>query len=192
MIILSFVFGGCIIFFVTYKMKNSSDSGREMYCKNVQDVITCWCLGKACPYQKRASTFSLYVSSVLPQHSDGQSGRYFHLLDVSGTLERFGEEIAGVGIKSILATWCEISNLVIKSEMYQLHFSRSQLVCFSCPDYTSHFLLSTVPPKISNISSDVTVNEGSNVTLVCMANGRPEPVITWRHLTPTGRQLARF
>lgn len=49
----------------------------------------------------------------------------------------------------------------------------------------------TVPPKISNISSDVTVNEGSNVTLVCMANGRPEPVITWRHLTPTGKQLSR-
>ena len=49
----------------------------------------------------------------------------------------------------------------------------------------------TVPPKISNISSDVNVNEGSNVTLVCMANGRPEPVITWRHLTPTGKQLSR-
>ncbi|XP_039077198.1 limbic system-associated membrane protein [Hyaena hyaena] len=46
-----------------------------------------------------------------------------------------------------------------------------------------------IPPKISNISSDVTVNEGSNVTLVCMANGRPEPVITWRHLTPTGREF---
>ena len=46
----------------------------------------------------------------------------------------------------------------------------------------------TVPPKISNISSDITVNEGSNVTLVCMANGRPEPVITWRHLTPTGKR----
>ncbi|KAJ7402887.1 hypothetical protein BTVI_82457 [Pitangus sulphuratus] len=45
-----------------------------------------------------------------------------------------------------------------------------------------------VPPKISNISSDITVNEGSNVTLVCMANGRPEPVITWRHLTPTGQR----
>lgn len=26
------------------------------------------------------------------------------------------------------------------------------------------------------------------MTLVCMANGRPEPVITWRHLTPTGKQ----
>uniref|UniRef100_F6XH78 Limbic system associated membrane protein n=1 Tax=Ornithorhynchus anatinus TaxID=9258 RepID=F6XH78_ORNAN len=47
---------------------------------------------------------------------------------------------------------------------------------------------SSVPPKISNISSDVTVNEGSNVTLVCMASGRPEPVISWRHLTPTGRE----
>lgn len=47
-----------------------------------------------------------------------------------------------------------------------------------------------MPPKISNISSDVTVNEGSNVTLVCMANGRPEPVITWRHLTPTGKQCS--
>lgn len=55
-------------------------------------------------------------------------------------------------------------------------------ICFAVP----------VPPKISNISSDVTVNEGSNVTLVCMANGRPEPVITWRHLTPTGRQHCSF
>eukprot|EP00074_Homo_sapiens_P112728 XP_024309289.1 limbic system-associated membrane protein isoform X4 [Homo sapiens] len=53
----------------------------------------------------------------------------------------------------------------------------------------SQLLAVPVPPKISNISSDVTVNEGSNVTLVCMANGRPEPVITWRHLTPTGREF---
>ncbi|XP_069058757.1 limbic system-associated membrane protein isoform X3 [Pleurodeles waltl] len=50
-------------------------------------------------------------------------------------------------------------------------------------------LIVQVPPKISNISSDITVNEGSNVTLVCMANGRPEPVITWRHLTPKGREF---
>ncbi|XP_038610157.1 limbic system-associated membrane protein isoform X2 [Tachyglossus aculeatus] len=50
------------------------------------------------------------------------------------------------------------------------------------------YLIVQVPPKISNISSDVTVNEGSNVTLVCMASGRPEPVISWRHLTPTGRE----
>ncbi|KFW07144.1 Limbic system-associated membrane protein, partial [Eurypyga helias] len=64
---------------------------------------------------------------------------------------------------------------------------------YTCSVQTQHhpktsqvYLIVQVPPKISNISSDITVNEGSNVTLVCMANGRPEPVITWRHLTPTG------
>nr|XP_033797103.1 limbic system-associated membrane protein isoform X3 [Geotrypetes seraphini] len=46
-------------------------------------------------------------------------------------------------------------------------------------------LIVQVPPKISNISSDITVNEGSNLTLVCKANGRPEPLITWRHLSPS-------
>ncbi|XP_075762450.1 limbic system-associated membrane protein isoform X2 [Pelodiscus sinensis] len=63
---------------------------------------------------------------------------------------------------------------------------------YTCSVQTQHhprtsqvYLIVQVPPKIYNISSDVTVNEGSNVTLVCMANGRPEPVITWRHLTPT-------
>ncbi|XP_036015849.1 limbic system-associated membrane protein isoform X2 [Mus musculus] len=67
---------------------------------------------------------------------------------------------------------------------------------YTCSVQTQHepktsqvYLIVQVPPKISNISSDVTVNEGSNVTLVCMANGRPEPVITWRHLTPLGREF---
>lgn len=43
-----------------------------------------------------------------------------------------------------------------------------------------------VPPKIYDISSDVTVNEGSNVSLICTASGKPEPVISWRHITPLG------
>uniref|UniRef100_A0A8C5N0Z5 Limbic system associated membrane protein n=1 Tax=Leptobrachium leishanense TaxID=445787 RepID=A0A8C5N0Z5_9ANUR len=67
---------------------------------------------------------------------------------------------------------------------------------YTCSVQTQHhtkttqiYLIVQVPPKISNISSDVTVNEGSNVTLVCMANGRPDPIITWRHLTPTGRNV---
>uniref|UniRef100_A0A803YRN6 Limbic system associated membrane protein n=1 Tax=Meleagris gallopavo TaxID=9103 RepID=A0A803YRN6_MELGA len=67
---------------------------------------------------------------------------------------------------------------------------------YTCSVQTQHhpktsqvYLIVQVPPKISNISSDITVNEGSNVTLVCMANGRPEPVITWRHLTPTGKEF---
>ncbi|XP_031751469.1 limbic system-associated membrane protein isoform X8 [Xenopus tropicalis] len=50
---------------------------------------------------------------------------------------------------------------------------------------TQVYLIVQVPPKISNISADITVNEGSNVTLMCIAYGRPEPMITWRHLTPT-------
>ncbi|XP_043928760.1 limbic system-associated membrane protein [Protopterus annectens] len=57
------------------------------------------------------------------------------------------------------------------------------------PKTSQVHLIVQVPPRISNITSDLTVNEGSNVTLVCLASGRPEPVITWRHLTPTGRDF---
>ncbi|XP_066548335.1 neuronal growth regulator 1 [Amia ocellicauda] len=45
-----------------------------------------------------------------------------------------------------------------------------------------------VPPKIYEISSDITVNEGSNVTLICLANGKPEPTISWRHITPLAKK----
>ncbi|KAI1891972.1 hypothetical protein AGOR_G00149210 [Albula goreensis] len=45
-----------------------------------------------------------------------------------------------------------------------------------------------VPPKIYDISSDLTVNEGSNVSLMCMASGKPEPMISWRHITPLAKK----
>ncbi|XP_033620324.1 opioid-binding protein/cell adhesion molecule isoform X2 [Fukomys damarensis] len=48
-------------------------------------------------------------------------------------------------------------------------------------------LIVQVPPQIMNISSDVTVNEGSSVTLLCLAIGRPEPTVTWRHLSVKGQ-----
>ncbi|XP_063812847.1 limbic system-associated membrane protein isoform X2 [Pseudophryne corroboree] len=54
---------------------------------------------------------------------------------------------------------------------------------------TQVYLIVQVPPKISNISADITVNEGNNVTLMCIANGRPDPIITWRHLNPTARDF---
>lgn len=67
---------------------------------------------------------------------------------------------------------------------------------YTCSVQTQHhtkttqvYLIVQVPPKISNISADITVNEGSNVTLVCIANGRPDPIITWRHLNPTAREF---
>ncbi|XP_061884608.1 neuronal growth regulator 1 isoform X1 [Entelurus aequoreus] len=49
-------------------------------------------------------------------------------------------------------------------------------------------LIVKVPPKIYDISSDITVNEGSNVSLICTASGKPEPAISWRHITPSARK----
>lgn len=37
-----------------------------------------------------------------------------------------------------------------------------------------------VPARIVNISQDVSVNEGGNVYLFCLAVGRPEPTVTWK------------
>ncbi|XP_005734964.1 neuronal growth regulator 1 isoform X1 [Pundamilia nyererei] len=49
-------------------------------------------------------------------------------------------------------------------------------------------LVVKVPPKIYDISPDITVNEGSNVSLICTASGKPEPTITWRHITPLAKK----
>nr|XP_060643726.1 protein CEPU-1-like isoform X6 [Anolis sagrei ordinatus] len=45
-------------------------------------------------------------------------------------------------------------------------------------------LIVQVPPKIVEISSDISINEGGNVSLTCIATGRPDPTITWRHISP--------
>ncbi|XP_068187881.1 neurotrimin isoform X2 [Antennarius striatus] len=50
----------------------------------------------------------------------------------------------------------------------------------SRPRTTSVHLLVQVPPKIINLSRDSVVNEGSNLTLMCQASGKPEPTITWK------------
>ncbi|KAE8609551.1 hypothetical protein XENTR_v10011842 [Xenopus tropicalis] len=46
-----------------------------------------------------------------------------------------------------------------------------------------------VSPKIYDISSDMTVNEGTNVSLICLATGKPEPSISWRHISPSAKQF---
>ncbi|XP_073426143.1 protein CEPU-1-like isoform X5 [Dendrobates tinctorius] len=45
-------------------------------------------------------------------------------------------------------------------------------------------LIVQVPPTIVEISSNIVVNEGSNVSLSCIATGRPEPIVNWRYLSP--------
>ena len=37
-----------------------------------------------------------------------------------------------------------------------------------------------MPARIVNVSHDVSVNEGDNVNLFCLAVGRPEPTVTWK------------
>ncbi|XP_043941743.1 neuronal growth regulator 1 isoform X2 [Protopterus annectens] len=46
-----------------------------------------------------------------------------------------------------------------------------------------------VPPKIYDISTNMGVNEGNNVTLMCLASGKPDPSITWRHISPSGKSF---
>uniref|UniRef100_A0A8C4Y791 IgLON family member 5 n=1 Tax=Gopherus evgoodei TaxID=1825980 RepID=A0A8C4Y791_9SAUR len=50
------------------------------------------------------------------------------------------------------------------------------------PHTAQVYLIVHVPARITNISSAVTVNEGSDVSLLCMATGKPEPTVTWRQL----------
>ncbi|KAL2095830.1 hypothetical protein ACEWY4_007978 [Coilia grayii] len=51
------------------------------------------------------------------------------------------------------------------------------------------FLIVQVPANIYKVSEDITINEGSNVTLTCLASGRPDPMITWRLLNPSAEPL---
>ncbi|KAI3354569.1 hypothetical protein L3Q82_019073 [Scortum barcoo] len=53
------------------------------------------------------------------------------------------------------------------------------------PKTSQVYLIVQVPPNIYKVSEDITVNEGSNVTLSCLASGRPDPAITWRLLNPS-------
>ncbi|KAA8586324.1 hypothetical protein FQN60_000160 [Etheostoma spectabile] len=46
-----------------------------------------------------------------------------------------------------------------------------------------------IPARITNISKDIAVNEGNNVNLMCLAVGRPEANIIWKHHSPRGKGL---
>lgn len=54
------------------------------------------------------------------------------------------------------------------------------------PTFEIKCVFFAVPARIVNISTDVSVNEGSNVSLMCLAIGRPEPTILWKLLSSKG------
>ncbi|XP_023817227.1 limbic system-associated membrane protein isoform X2 [Oryzias latipes] len=57
------------------------------------------------------------------------------------------------------------------------------------PKTSQVYLIVQVPASIYKVSEDISVNEGRNVTLSCLASGRPEPTITWRLLDPSAEPL---
>lgn len=73
----------------------------------------------------------------------------------------------------------------------ELHFQNIKLlmwwILFSQNFTNPQSVLPSVPASIYKVSEDIIVNEGSNVTLSCLATGRPEPTITWRLLDPSGK-----
>ncbi|XP_048093367.1 neurotrimin isoform X3 [Alosa alosa] len=54
---------------------------------------------------------------------------------------------------------------------------------------TSVHVIVQVPPKITSLSKDVVVNEGSNVSLVCSATGKPDPTVSWKIISPAAQSL---
>ncbi|KAM7399652.1 hypothetical protein PAMP_018902 [Pampus punctatissimus] len=67
--------------------------------------------------------------------------------------------------------------LIVQGPQNQNSFQSTKLANFS------------VPANIYKMSEDMVVNEGSNVTLSCLASGRPDPLITWRLLNPSAEPL---
>ncbi|XP_072317722.1 igLON family member 5 isoform X1 [Eucyclogobius newberryi] len=76
------------------------------------------------------------------------------------------------------------------SSDFSIHISKVQVTDegpYTCtfqannkPRLTHVYLIVQVPARIVNISKDVSVNEGENVNLFCLAVGRPEPTVTWK------------
>ncbi|XP_076130603.1 opioid-binding protein/cell adhesion molecule [Alosa pseudoharengus] len=83
----------------------------------------------------------------------------------------------------------------IKIENVDLH-DEGPYVCSilsdKLPKSTKVHLIVQVPARVVNISTDITVNEGSNVSLMCLAIGRPDPSIIWKHRSSSGGPTSRF
>uniref|UniRef100_A0A8B9E2W5 Opioid binding protein/cell adhesion molecule like n=1 Tax=Anser cygnoides TaxID=8845 RepID=A0A8B9E2W5_ANSCY len=89
--------------------------------------------------------------------------------------------------KSWEAAWCKTPVKAMISSLHEEGPYTCSVQTDNHPKTSRVHLIVQVPPQIVNISSDITVNEGSSVTLMCLAFGRPEPTVTWRHLSGKGQ-----
>ncbi|KAI9999947.1 hypothetical protein NQD34_011790 [Periophthalmus magnuspinnatus] len=88
------------------------------------------------------------------------------------------------------------------SSDFSIHISKVQVTDegpYTCtfqannkPRLTHVYLIVQVPARIVNISKDVSVNEGENVNLFCLAVGRPEPTVTWKVHKYRGAHAMQF
>uniref|UniRef100_A0A8C0G3J8 IgLON family member 5 n=1 Tax=Chelonoidis abingdonii TaxID=106734 RepID=A0A8C0G3J8_CHEAB len=76
----------------------------------------------------------------------------------------------------------EFSILIASVDMWDEGLYTCSFQTQAKPHTAQVYLIVHVPARITNISSAVTVNEGSDVSLLCMATGKPEPTVTWRQL----------
>uniref|UniRef100_A0A8C3SRT5 Ig-like domain-containing protein n=1 Tax=Chelydra serpentina TaxID=8475 RepID=A0A8C3SRT5_CHESE len=76
----------------------------------------------------------------------------------------------------------EFSILIARVELWDEGLYTCSFQTQAKPHTAQVYLIVHVPARITNISSAVTVNEGSDVNLLCMATGKPEPTVTWRQL----------
>lgn len=148
------------------------------------------------------------VLVLLSKESNVHGAEYGHLPDNITVLEgesvtlrcRIDEEVthkAWLNRSHILFTGTDkwsldkrVTLLNSNSSDFSIHIDKVQVTDegpYTCtfqannkPRIANVYLIVQVPARIVNISKNVSVNEGENVNLFCLAVGRPEPTVTWK------------
>uniref|UniRef100_A0A8C5C9F0 Neuronal growth regulator 1 n=1 Tax=Gadus morhua TaxID=8049 RepID=A0A8C5C9F0_GADMO len=152
--------------------------------------------------QTKGYVSKLHVRSIPPPHLSSFASLRCYLLDgisKGAWLNRSSIIFAGSDKWSVDPRVSIVSSVADKHE-YSLQIQKVDVTDdgqYTCSIQSERNLrpkhlnlVVKVPPKIYDISADITVNEGSNVSLICTASGKPEPSISWRHITPSGEVTA--
>ncbi|KAM8846680.1 igLON family member 5 [Synchiropus picturatus] len=159
-----------------------------------------------CPVLWNALASLLLV--LLSKECDVHGAEYGHLPDNITVLEgesvtlrcRIDEEVthkAWLNRSHILFTGTDkwsldkrVTLLNSNNSDFSIHIDKVQVTDegpYTCtfqannkPRIANVYLIVQVPARIVNISKNVSVNEGENVNLFCLAVGRPEPTVTWK------------